>query len=106
VGLHATVYGAAAGLSDEQLASTVTGPRESAQLWSDADLELCDAVDELSDTTNLGETAWRQLRDRYDDAQLLELIILVGWYTTISSVCNVLQLEPEPWSAHFPPDHR
>lgn len=101
-GLHASVYGPAAELTQQQLASTVNGPRGSPELWSRSDLELFDAVDELSDTTRLGDAAWERLRGRYDDRQLLELIVLVGWYRTIASICNTLELEPEQWTARFP----
>lgn len=101
-GLHASVFGAAVGLSEDQLVSTVTGPRESRDLWSATELELFDAVDELCDRADLSPEGWATLRARYDDEQLVELLVLVGWYRIVSSICNVLELEPEPWTARFP----
>ncbi len=101
-GLHASVFGAAVGFSEDQLASTVTGPQGSRDLWSEAELELFDVVDELCDRADLSPEGWATLRARYEDEQLVELLVLVGWYRTVSSICNVLELEPEPWTARFP----
>jgi hypothetical protein len=38
----------------------------------------------------------------YEDGQLLELLVLVGWYRTISYLANGLLLEEEPWGTRFP----
>ena len=101
-GLHATIFGRAVGLSDDQLDSTVTGPADSAELWSADELRLMEVVDELASSANLGDESWAFLRDRYDDQQILEFIVLVGWYRTVSSVCNVLQVAPHPECRPFP----
>jgi 4-carboxymuconolactone decarboxylase len=102
--LHATFYGPRVALDGVQLDSTVTGPRSSPQLWTDAELELFDAVDELCDTTDLGDTSWQRLSARYNDQQLVELIVLVGWYRTVASICNTLRLSQDPTSRPFPRD--
>ncbi|CAM5419923.1 hypothetical protein SGLAM104S_04203 [Streptomyces glaucescens] len=34
-----------------------------------------------------------------EDAQLLEFLVLAGWYRTISYLANGLLLEEEPWGA-------
>lgn len=103
-GLHATYYGPRVALTDVQLDSTVTGPHSAPQLWTDAELELFDAVDELCDTTDLTDTSWQRVRARYNDQQLLELIVLVGWYRTVASICNTLRLPQDSTSRPFPCD--
>lgn len=101
-GIHAAFFGEQVGLTPAQLDSTVTGPRELDGAWTDDELFLMDAADELADTADLSDSTWAGLRARYDDEQLIELIILIGWYRTISSLCNALQLEPEPWGRDWP----
>lgn len=103
-GLHAAFYGEQVGLSSSQLDSTVTGPQALADEWSEADLSLMEAVDELDETAHLSDATWDRLQARYDDLQLIEFIALVGWYRTISYMCNVLQLEPESWGRDWPLD--
>jgi len=43
------------------------------------------------------------LADRFDAAELLELIITAGWYRLLSGVINAARIEPEPWAVRFPP---
>ena len=100
--LHATIFGGAVGLSEAQLDSTVTGPSDSADPWSPDELRLMEAVDELAESTDLGEESWTFLRERYDDKQLIEFILLVGWYRTVSSMCNVLRIPGHPECRPFP----
>ncbi len=100
--LHATIFGHAVGLSEEQLDSTVTGPAETAELWSPDELGLMEVADELAETANLGDDAWAFLRGRYDDQQIVEFVVLVGWYRTVSSMCNVLRIPGHPECRPFP----
>ncbi|MDG2113523.1 MAG: carboxymuconolactone decarboxylase family protein [Actinomycetota bacterium] len=102
--LHASIFGEAVGLTEAQLDSTVTGPESAAELWSSDDLRLMEVVDELAESADLGDEAWDFLRRRYDDKQILEFVVLVGWYRTVSSMCNVLQIPPHPQCRHFPTD--
>ena len=63
---------------------------------------LLHAVDELNDTAQLTQSAWDALRMHYEEAQLLELLVLIGWYRIISYLANGLLLEQEPWGTPFP----
>ncbi|MCP4226137.1 MAG: carboxymuconolactone decarboxylase family protein [Actinomycetia bacterium] len=101
-GLHATIFGSAVGLSEQQLDSTMTGPASSPDLWSPDELRLMEVVDELAESADLGEESWAFLRERYDDKQIIEFIVLVGWYRTVSSMCNVLRIPAHPECRSFP----
>ena len=101
-GLHATAFGEAAGLSDEQIDSTVGDPQERAGVWPEDELRLLSVVDELAETTRLKDESWTFLRERFDDEQIVEFIVLVGWYRTVSSMCNVLEIAAHPECRRFP----
>jgi len=101
-GLHATIFGKAVGLTEEQLDSTVGNPSESPEHWTSDELRLIAVVDELADTTDLCDASWAFLENRYDDKQIIEFIILVGWYRTVSSMCNTLRISPHPHCRCFP----
>jgi 4-carboxymuconolactone decarboxylase len=60
---------------------------------------LCD---ELHDTANVGDALWRELAQHWSPAQLVELLVLAGWYRAISYVCNAAQVSPEDWAARWP----
>ncbi|GHH19948.1 carboxymuconolactone decarboxylase family protein [Streptomyces rubradiris] len=101
-GVHAATLAQRAGLSQEQLRATTETGTAGSTAWSPRHAALLDAADELHDTARLSQSAWDALRVHYDDAQLLELLVLIGWYRTISCLANGLLLEEEAWATPFP----
>ncbi len=99
-GVHAVVYGRALGLTDEQLTATVHGgPGDAA--WSPGDGDLIELADQLHDTAKIGDALWTRLAKRYDAEQLLELVIIAGWYRLIAYVIALAGVPLEPWAARF-----
>ncbi|WP_369144298.1 carboxymuconolactone decarboxylase family protein [Streptomyces sp. R44] len=99
-GVHAATLAPRAGLGPELLRATAT--TDPTPVVSERQAALLAAVDELHDTARLSESAWTALRGHYEDEQLLELLVLAGWYRTISYLANGLLLEEETWAAPFP----
>jgi len=100
-GVHAVAFGKPLGLTDEQIAASVTGDAED-QAWSEADRLLVGFADEVYDTCTVSEELWAQLAERYRPDQLLELLITAGWYRLIAGVINAVGIELEPWAGRFP----
>jgi alkylhydroperoxidase family enzyme len=100
-GVHAVAFGRPSGLSDEQLAATATGAW-SDPVWSEQDALLIRVADELHDGCGISDDVWSALSERYRDDQLLELLIVAGWYRLLSYVINGARIELEPWAARFP----
>jgi 4-carboxymuconolactone decarboxylase len=94
-GVHATFFKE---LSQEKIEAT-TGPAEN---WRGSDAFLIRLCDELHATSRISDELWEALRDQWSDEQLVELLILAGWYRTISYVINGLGIELEPWARRFP----
>ena len=61
-----------------------------------------DAVDELERSGSWSEATWRALGEDLDDEQRMELLIAVGWYRTIATLCNGLALPVEGWMRRWP----
>lgn len=100
-GVHARAFGKQVGLTDEQVAATATTPPGDAA-WPEPDSHLIAAADALADTGTIPDELWAALAARLRDDQLIELIVVVGWYRLISGLVRALRLEPEPWAARFP----
>jgi alkylhydroperoxidase family enzyme len=100
-GVHAVAFGQPLGLTDEQLASTARGGADD-PAWSERDALLIRLADELHDQSEISDELWRSLREHYRDDQLVELVIIAGWYHVISFVINASRVELEPWAARFP----
>jgi 4-carboxymuconolactone decarboxylase len=101
-GVHVVGFGKPLGLTDEQLYSTVHGS------WSDPCWDADQAAvfrlsDELHQTSTLSDELWENLADRFDERQILELIVTAGWYHLIGYVCNGARVELEEWAQRFPP---
>ena len=100
-GVHAVVFGESVGLSGEQIAASAAG-RADDPAWSEADAQLIAAVDALCDTNSIPDELWEQLAARFREDQLVELIVVFGWYRVISYLLTTLRIELEPWAARFP----
>jgi 4-carboxymuconolactone decarboxylase len=100
-GVHALAFAKPLGITDEQLVATVNGSADD-PAWSEDDALLVAAADQLHDTSDISEDLWHKLAARFSDDQLLELVIVAGWYRLLSYVINATRVEREPWAARFP----
>lgn len=103
-GVHVALFGAKAGLTEAQRASLVHGGPDDA-CWGDDDRPLLRLCDELHAQSRVSDTTWASLERRFSAEALLELLLLAGFYTTVSYLVNALRLPPEPGAASFPGDH-
>src|ERR1700676_3314374 len=100
-GVHVTTFADAAQLTEEQVRSTVLGDADAA-CWSAAEQALIAAVDALHDRATLSDEGFKALSAHYDDAKIFEIILLCGFYRTVSYLANGLDLPPEEKAARFP----
>jgi alkylhydroperoxidase family enzyme len=100
-GVHAAAFGSAVGLTEEQIAATAsaTGDTES---WSERDRLLVSLADQLYATNDIDDQLWAELAAAFSEPQLMELLVMAGWYRTISYVLNAARIALEPWAARFP----
>lgn len=99
-GVHAVAFAGPLGLGEDWLRATWTGGPE--DFDDPAQALLVRAVDELHDTSTLADATWAALREHYDDAQLVELVCLAGFYHLVSFVCRAFAVEPESYAAEPP----
>jgi len=100
-GVHVAFFARRVGLDDAQLRSLVRGGPEDA-CWAAEErllLRLCDAV---IDACDVDDALWAELRGRFGEEAMLELLLLAGFYRTVSCLVRVLRLPPEPYAARFP----
>ena len=100
-GVHSVSFGAAVGLTDEQLASTVHGGPDDG-CWDPRQRAVLRLADELHHTALVSDDLFRDLSLLFDTAQILELTVTAGWYHTIAFAVGVMGLAPEAWAARFP----
>jgi alkylhydroperoxidase family enzyme len=100
-GVHVATFAAAAHLTDEQVHATVRSDAGAA-CWSAAEQVLIAAVDALHERATLDDAEFKALSAHYDEAQVLEIILLCGFYRTVSYLTNTMALPLEATAARFP----
>jgi alkylhydroperoxidase family enzyme len=95
-GIHVQVFAERAGLTGEQIASLARGGPDD-PCWTDArDRAVIRLVDALHDTSTLDDEAWADASAHFNDAQMLDLLALAGWYHAISYLARAAQVPLEP----------
>ena len=100
-GVHVAAFAEAAHLTEEQVRATVLGGAD-APCWSPAERALIAVVDALQVNATLSDSEFAALKAHYDDAKILEVMLLCGFYRTVSYLANGLALPLEENAARFP----
>jgi alkylhydroperoxidase family enzyme len=100
-GVHITAFATHVKLTEAQIRATVIDGAD-ADCWSDAERALIRTVDSLYARATLDDAEFAALRAHYDEAQILEILLLCGFYKTVSFIANGLKLPLEETAARFP----
>jgi AhpD family alkylhydroperoxidase len=90
---HHERIGRRAGLSPEEIERTRHGPE--APDWSERQVLLLRAVDELHEQRDICDELWDALSAQLSDVELIELCMLTGHYEMLAMTLNALRVEPE-----------
>jgi 4-carboxymuconolactone decarboxylase len=94
-----TVIGKQAGLTDDEVTRLA---RTGTDGWNDDDAALLRMVDELCADNVVGDDTWRALSKAWTEPQLLELLMLAGYYRLVSGVLNSAGVALEPATPGWP----
>jgi 4-carboxymuconolactone decarboxylase len=97
-GQHTTI-GLAAGLTQsevDRLADAESG------VWEAPDAALVSMVDELCDDDVVSDETWTSLAQRWTEPELLELLLLAGFYRMVSGMLNSIGVPLEPATPGWP----
>jgi alkylhydroperoxidase family enzyme len=100
-GVHAAIFGEALRLPEEWIDATAIGDANDA-VFDAHEALLVRFVDELVDTAQVSDELWAAIAEEWSAEQLIELLMLAGWYHLISFVVNGLGIALEPWARRFP----
>lgn len=97
-GQHTTI-GLGAGLTEREVSwlADVEAPE-----WSDDDAALVAMVDELCADDVVSEATWAALSGRWAETELLELLVLAGYYRLVSGLLNSAGVALEPETPGWP----
>ena len=99
-GVHLAFFAERVGLTTDQQRSLTHGsPRD--DCWPADEAALIRAVDELHDGADVTDETWAALVETLDERQLLDLLLLAGWYHAISYAANAARVPLEDGAPRF-----
>lgn len=99
-GVHVTLFASKVGLTDDQIRSLVHGGPED-RCWNSSEALLIRLCDELHGTATMSDEVWAGLRKENSEEAMLELLMLAGFYHTVSYLTNALRLPLETYGTRF-----
>jgi alkylhydroperoxidase family enzyme len=100
-GVHVSIFGLHAGLTDEQIESTARGG-PSDVCWTEQERILITACGQLHATCNIDDEAWSRLERHFSAEAILEILMLAGRYRLVSYLTNAVRMPLETWAHRFP----
>ncbi len=100
-GVHVSFFAERAGLDAAQVTSLTHGGPADPCWVEDQERLLIRLVDELHDRSDVGDALWQELQRHYDAAQLLDLLLLCGWYHAISFTARAVRVPLEAGAPTF-----
>jgi alkylhydroperoxidase family enzyme len=100
-GVHVAAFARPMGFSDEWIRATVHAAATD-PVWTEREALLVALVDALHDTADVPDPLWTALEERWNEAQLVELILLVGQYHLVSFFVNAARIAREEMAERFP----
>ena len=95
-----TVIGERCGLTSEEIRALTKPSTEHS--WSADDLSLVDLADDLCRDNVVSDATWAKLRPRWNEAELVELLVLAGFYRLVSGFLNTMGVELDPGVPSWP----
>ena len=80
------VIGRREGLTDDEIASLAT--EDPGDDWATTERALIALADELCDVDCVSDETWATLSQTFDEGQMVELVVLAGYYRMISGFLN------------------
>jgi alkylhydroperoxidase family enzyme len=99
-GVHVSIYAEKAGLDRAQIASLTSGGPDD-ECWSEEERLLIRLCDSLHGSCAVDDELWTELAALHTEEALIELLMLAGFYRTVSYLVKGLKLPLEPGTAQF-----
>jgi alkylhydroperoxidase family enzyme len=101
-GVHVAFFAKQASLSTPELHSLVHGSADD-EVWNASEKVLIRVCDQLHANVNIDDELWSELLHHVSEMAIVEIILICGFYRTVSYLTNALRLPLESYASRFPP---
>jgi 4-carboxymuconolactone decarboxylase len=95
---------ARSGLDDAAIEATACSRTDDPR-WSERERLLLRLVDEFEASVDVSDALWGELEKLWSEPQLLELLLIAGFYRFVALSVRATRTPLEGWARRFPP-HR
>lgn len=100
-GVHVAFFAERVGLTPEQITSLTHGHSDDPCWTDERDRLLIASADCLHDSSQIRDSLWSELNGHFTEHELLDLLMLCGWYHAISFTANGAGVELETGAPRF-----
>jgi alkylhydroperoxidase family enzyme len=100
-GVHVAFFAERIGLTVAQLTSLTHGDASDPCWTEERERLLVEAVDALHDRADVDDDLWERLSGAFTDVEVLDLLLLTGWYHAISFAANGARVALEEGAPRF-----
>jgi hypothetical protein len=100
-GVHVLMFGAKAGLTRAQVTSLTFGDADDPCWTEPRERVLIRVADELQQHGDLSDPLWTEMRAVLDVPEVLDLLMLSGWYRAISATARAARVPLEETAPRF-----
>jgi len=99
-GVHVAFFADRVALTDEQVRSLTHGSPDD-PCWENEDRSVLRLVDSLLERADVGDGLWTELTCHFTDAQILDMLLLAGWYHAIAFAAKAARVPLEEGTPRF-----
>lgn len=100
-GVHAVGFARWEGLAEAAIDATAAGGADD-PAFGPRDALLVRLADALHDRADVPDALWAELSRQWSEAEILELLMVCGFYHFVAFAVNATRVGPEPWARRFP----
>ena len=100
-GVHVAFFAERVGFTPDQVTSLTHGTSDDPCWTDERDRLLVAASDALHDDADIADPLWARLAAEFSEPELLDLLMLCGWYHAISFTANAARVPAEPDAPRF-----
>jgi 4-carboxymuconolactone decarboxylase len=95
-----TIIGGREGITAEEISALAKS--QTGHTWSDDDAALIALADELCDHNVVSDQTWTRLATKWNEAELIEMVVTAGFYRMVSGFLNTMGVELDPGVPGWP----
>jgi alkylhydroperoxidase family enzyme len=100
-GVHVMVFADRAGLTPAEVTSLTCGSPDDPSWTAGREATLIRMVDALHDSCDINDALWRSAQESFDEQQLLDVLLLCGWYHAICFAARAARVDLEAGAPRF-----